>query len=232
VTAERVAQKYAVSREEQDAFALRSQTLAAAAIEAGHFDDQIVPVERPKADPFVRDEHPRPTTADQLAGLRPAFEADGTVTAGNSSGINDGAAAVILMRRSEAERRGLPARLVLCAWAVTGIEPELMGYAPAHSIPRALENAGIGIDDVDIVELNEAFAAQAVAVARDAGLDLEKVNPSGGAIALGHPVGATGAILTVKLMHALERTDGRYGVVSMCIGGGQGFAAVFERPNA
>jgi acetyl-CoA C-acetyltransferase len=232
ITAERVAQKYGVSREEQDAFALRSQALAASAIEQGHFDAEIVPVERPKAEPFTRDEHPRATTAAQLADLRPVFDADGSVTAGNSSGINDGAAAVILMRRSEAERRGLPSRLVLRSWAVTGIDPELMGYAPAQAIPRALEKAGIGLDQVDIVELNEAFAAQAVAVVRDVGLDEGTVNPSGGAIALGHPVGATGAILTVKLMHALERTGGRYGVVTMCVGGGQGFAAVFERPAA
>jgi acetyl-CoA C-acetyltransferase len=163
-------------------------------------------------------------------GLRAAFRDGGTVTAGNSSGINDGAAAVVLMRQSEAKSRGLEPRLTLRSWAVNGIEPEVMGYAPALAIPRALERAGLSLRDVDIVELNEAFAAQAVAVMRDVGFDEEKVNPFGGAIALGHPVGATGAILTVKLMHGLERTNGRYGVVTMCIGGGQGMAAVFERP--
>jgi acetyl-CoA C-acetyltransferase len=231
VTAERVAERYDVSRDEQDRFALHSQQRATAAIEEGLFDEQIVPVEVPGADaPFARDEHPRATTLDRLAQLRPAFKEGGTVTAGNSSGINDGAAAVLLMRRSEAERRGLPARLVFRSWAVTGIEPEVMGYAPAAAIPRALERAGRTLEEVDVFELNEAFAAQAVAVARDAGLPSEKLNPLGGAIALGHPVGATGAILTVKLMHELERRDGHLGVVTMCIGGGQGMAAVFERP--
>jgi acetyl-CoA C-acetyltransferase len=158
------------------------------------------------------------------------FKEGGTVTAGNAAGINDGAAAVVLMRQSEAERRGIEPRLTLRAWAVTGIEPEVMGYGPARAIPTAAERAGVRLADVDVVELNEAFAAQAVAVARDVGLDPDRVNPNGGAIALGHPVGATGAILTVKLMHELERTDGHLGMVTMCIGGGQGMAAVFARP--
>jgi acetyl-CoA C-acetyltransferase len=166
---------------------------------------------------------------DQLAALGPVFQAGGTVTAGNSSGINDGAAAVMLMRLSDARRRGLDPRMLLRSWAVTGIEPEIMGYAPAAAIPKALGLAGVTLDDIDVVELNEAFAAQAVAVAEAVQVPVEKLNPSGGAIALGHPVGATGAILTVKLMHALERTATRRGLVSMCIGGGQGFAAVFER---
>jgi len=231
VTAEKVAERFGVSREEQDRFALRSQERATAAVEEGVFDDQIVPIDAPGADaPFRRDEHPRSTTLERLAQLRPAFQDGGTVTAGNSSGINDGAAAVVLMRRSEAARRGIRPRLVLRSWAVTGIEPEVMGYAPAQAIPRALERAGRALDEVDVFELNEAFAAQAVAVARDAGLPPEKLNPQGGAIALGHPVGATGAILTVKLMHELERRDGHLGMVTMCIGGGQGMAAVFERP--
>ena len=232
VTAERVAERYVVSREEQDRFAARSQELAAAAIAAGHFEAEIVPVHAPRSEePFALDEHPRPaTTAESLAQLKPAFQEGGTVTAGNSSGINDGAAAVVLVRQSDAERRGLEPRLRLRSWAVTGIEPEVMGYAPAHAIPKALERAGLSLGDVDLVELNEAFAAQAVAVVRDVGLDEEIVNVSGGAIALGHPVGATGAILTVKLMHALERLGLRRGVVTMCIGGGQGMAAVFERP--
>jgi acetyl-CoA C-acetyltransferase len=233
-TAERVAERYGVLREEQDRFAARSQRLAGEALARGWFDAEITPVHPPRAsEPFVRDEHPRPdTTEEVLAALRPVFRPDGTVTAGNSAGINDGAAAVVLMRESEAGRRGLEPRLRLRSWAVSGIEPEVMGYAPAFAIPRALERAGVTLDQVDLVELNEAFAAQAVAVARDVGLDDEKLNVSGGAIALGHPVGATGAILTVKLMHALERLDGRLGVVTMCIGGGQGMAAVFERPGA
>ena len=233
MTAELVAERYGVSREQQDAFAARSQERAVAAIEAGHFEPEIVPVTPPRTEvPFVRDEHPRAdTTAESLAALKPAFKRDGgTVTAGNSAGINDGAAALVLMRASEAKRRGLTPRLVLRSVAVSGIEPEVMGYAPALAIPKALERAGLGLDAIDLVELNEAFAAQAVPVIRDAGLDPEAVNVSGGAIALGHPVGATGAILTVKLMHALERLDLRRGLVTMCIGGGQGMAAVFERP--
>ncbi len=224
VTAEAVAERYHVSREEQDRFALRSQELAAAAIARGDFEAEIVPV-----GDFAVDEHPRATSLEKLASLRTIFKENGTVTAGNASGVNDGAAAVVIMRRSQAERHGLTPRLTLTAWAVTGIEPVLMGYGPAQAIPRALERAGLTLEDIDIIELNEAFASQAVAVARDTNLPDEKLNPFGGAIALGHPVGATGAILTVKLMHGLERTGGRRGIVSMCIGGGQGMAAVFER---
>jgi acetyl-CoA C-acetyltransferase len=231
-TAERVAERYGVSREEQDEFAARSQQRAVAAIEAGHFEAEIVPIEAPGADgPVLRDEHPRAgTTPEVLAKLKPVFKEGGSVTAGNSAGINDGAAAVVLMRASEAERRGIAPRLALRSWAVSGIEPEVMGYAPAFAIPKALERAGLKLADIDLVELNEAFAAQAVAVARNVGLDPDTLNVSGGAIALGHPVGATGAILTVKLMHALERLGGKRGIVTMCIGGGQGMAAVFERP--
>ena len=231
VTAEEVAERYGVSREQQDAFALLSQERAAQAIEEGRFAQEIVAVEAPRArEPFAVDEHPRATTMEQLGELKPVFQEGGTVTAGNSSGINDGAAAVMLMRLSHARERGLAPRLLLRAWAVTGIEPEIMGYAPAAAIPKALGLAGVTLGDIDVIELNEAFAAQAVAVAEAVELPAEKLNPDGGAIALGHPVGATGAILTVKLMHALERTAGRCGLVSMCIGGGQGFAAVFERP--
>jgi acetyl-CoA C-acetyltransferase len=232
VTAEKVADKYGVSRLEQDRFAARSQALAAKALEARVFADQIVPIEVPKAvQPFLQDEHPRPeTTVESLSKLRPIFADTGTVTAGNSSGINDGAAALVLMSASEARRRGLVARLRLRAWAVSGIEPEIMGYAPALAIPKVMTKAGLTLDDVDLIELNEAFAAQAVAVVRDAGLDEEKVNVFGGAIALGHPIGATGDILTVKLMHALERLDKQIGLVTMCVGGGQGVAAVFDRP--
>jgi acetyl-CoA C-acetyltransferase len=230
-TAENVAERFGVSREEQDAFALQSQERAAAAIASGALSDEIVPVAPPRAaEPFVVDEHPRATTLEKLGALEPAFRKGGSVTAGNSSGINDGAATVVLMKRSEAERRSLAPRLELRSWAVTGIEPEIMGYAPANAIPKALVRAGMALDEIDLVELNEAFAAQAVAVIRDAGLAGKRVNPDGGAIAFGHPVGATGAILTVKLMHSLERTGGRNGIVTMCIGGGQGMAAVFARP--
>lgn len=231
MTGENVAERYHVTREEQDEFAARSQQRAVAALDAGHFEAEIVPIDVPNSNgPFVRDEHPRAgTTPEILARLRPVFRKDGTVTAGNSAGINDGAAALVLMRASEAERRGIEPRLRLRSWAVSGIEPEVMGYAPAFAIPKALDQAGLSLGDVDLVELNEAFASQAVAVARDVDLDPAGLNVSGGAIALGHPVGATGAILTVKLMHALERLGGRRGIVTMCIGGGQGMAAVFER---
>ena len=231
-TGEFVAERYNVSREEQDEFAARSQERAVAAIEAGHFAEQIVPITPPRADePFATDEHPRAgTTAEKLAKLRPVFKENGSVTAGNSAGINDGAGAVVLMRLSEAEKRGIDPKLVLRSWAVSGIDPEVMGYAPAFAIPKAAKKAGVSVEDIDVIELNEAFAAQAVAVARDVSLDPDKLNPSGGAIALGHPVGATGAILTIKLMSALERLEKRLGMVTMCIGGGQGMAAVFERP--
>ena len=231
-TAERVAERYDVSREDQDLFAASSQEQAVRAIEEGHFDREIIPVDVPRGEPFARDEHPRAgVTVEDLGKLKPVFRSGGTVTAGNSSGINDGAAAVVLMRASEAERRGLAPRLRLVSWAVSGIEPELMGYGPALAIPRALEKAETTLDEIDLIELNEAFAAQVVAVIRGVGLREETVNVSGGAIALGHPVGATGALLTVKLMHALERLGGRKGIVTMCIGGGQGMAAVFERPD-
>jgi acetyl-CoA acetyltransferase family protein len=233
-TAENVAGEHQISRTDQDAFAYRSQRRCKAARDRGFFDKEIVKVcvKKGKTEAIVdKDEHPRgDTTMETLSKLPAAFREGGSVTAGNSSGINDGAAAVLLMRLSHARERGLAPRLVLRAWAVTGIEPAIMGYAPAQSIPKALALAGLTLDDIDVIELNEAFAAQAVAVADTLELPPEKLNPDGGAIALGHPVGATGAILTVKLMHALERTGGRYGLVSMCIGGGQGFAAVFERP--
>lgn len=231
-TAERVAAVYGVSREDQDAFAAESQRRALAAIDAGVFAQEIAPVEVPRAEtPFAIDEHPRRgVTAESLARLRPAFQFDGTVTAGNSSGINDAAAAVVMMRASEAARRGLRARLVLRAWSTVGVEPDVMGYAPALAIPAVLKDAGLSLDAIDHIELNEAFAAQALAVIRGAALDAAKVNPNGGAIALGHPVGATGALLTVKLMYALERARSRFGIVTMCVGGGQAMAAVFERP--
>jgi acetyl-CoA C-acetyltransferase len=233
VTAEHVAERWKITRSKQDQFALQSQERAARAIKEDWFAEEIVPVEVPKTDePVAQDEHPRPgTTLDKLAELRPVFKENGTVTAGNSSGINDGAAAVVLMRESEARRRGLRVRLRLRSWAVSGIEPEIMGFAPALAIPKVLEKTNVSLADVDLIELNEAFAAQAVAVIEHVGLDPSKVNAFGGAIAFGHPVGATGAILTVKLMHALERTGGLRGIVTMCIGGGQGMAALFERPD-
>lgn len=233
VTAENLADKFAVSREQQDEVALRSQQRAVAAIEAGRFRDQIVPVEvRAGRETKVvdTDEHPRPdTTAEALARLRPAFKEGGVVTAGNASGINDGAAAVVLMSRQRAMELGVTPRLRMVARAEAGVEPSLMGSGPIPAVERALRRAGLDIDQIDVVELNEAFASVAAACSTALRLDPEKTNPNGGAIALGHPVGATGAILTVKLMYELERIGGRYGLVSLCIGGGQGIATIFER---
>ena len=218
-----------MTREEQDAFALESQRRATAAITSGRFEGQIVPVQTADGS-FERDEHPRPgVTAERLAALKPVFRKGGTVTAGNSSGINDGAAAVVLMSRDWAEQRSLPVLGSLRAVVTTGIEPEVMGYAPVGAIRKLVERTGVALDDVDVIELNEAFAAQAVAVIRELSLNPARVNPNGGAIALGHPIGATGAILTVKLLYELERTGGHLGVVALCIGGGQAIAALFER---
>jgi acetyl-CoA C-acetyltransferase len=235
-TAEKVADRYQVSREEQDRFALRSQQLAASAIRAGRFQDQIAPVEVPqrKGHPLVAsaDEHPRPdTSAESLAKLRPAFREGGSVTAGNSSGINDAGAAVVLMKREKAEALGLKPQLVWVEDAVAAIAPEIMGVAPIFAVQSLLKKAGLTIDDIDLMELNEAFAAQAVAVIRELEIDPDRVNPNGGAIALGHPVGATGAILTVKLMHELKRRQAEWGIVTMCIGGGQGIATLFRNVN-
>jgi acetyl-CoA C-acetyltransferase len=232
VTAERVAERYGVSRSDQDMFALRSQQRASAAVQAGTFDPEISPVtvRDRKGEVLVeRDEHPRPgMTLEKLSALRPVFTDGGTVTAGNSSGINDGAAAVILMRASTAKARGLTPLGELVCFTTAGIEPEVMGYAPTYAIARALEKAGLRPDQLGVVELNEAFAAQAVAVIRDAKLDQEIVNPNGGAIALGHPVGATGAILAIKLLYEMRRHAHEWGLVSMCIGGGQAVAAVIR----
>jgi len=236
VTAENVAERWGIDRATQDQVALRSQQRMAAAMAAGRFRDQIVPVTVPdrKGERVVdTDEHPRPdTTLEQLAALKPAFKEGGTVTAGNSSGINDGAAAVLVMSSDKARALGLKPRLVLRAAAAAGVEPEYMGIGPVPAVRKALARAGLSLDDIDLVELNEAFAAQAEAVVRDLGLDWERVNVNGGAIAHGHPVGATGAILTVKLMYEMQRRGARYGLVTMCIGGGQGLAAVFENPAA
>jgi acetyl-CoA C-acetyltransferase len=232
VTAENVARRYDVSRAEQDEFALRSQQRAAAAIKAGVFDQQITPVkvtDRSGEKLVDRDEHPRPgTTLEKLAALRPVFADGGTVTAGNSSGINDAGAAVVLMRASTAAARGITPLGELVSFATAGIEPEVMGYAPTYAIARALDKAGLRPDQLGVVELNEAFAAQAVAVIRDAKLNPEIVNPNGGAIALGHPIGATGAILTIKLLDEMRRRSSEWGLVTMCIGGGQAVAAVLR----
>lgn len=232
VTAENVARKYDVSREEQDAFAAESQRRAAAAEARAAFAEEIVPVEVGGRKPITvsEDEHPKPeTTLEALAGLRPAFEKDGTVTAGNASGINDGAAAVVLATEAAARDRGLQPLVTLEAVATGAMEPELMGYAPVLALHTLFEKTGTSPDDIDVVELNEAFASQAVAVIRDAKLDPEKVNPYGGAIALGHPVGATGAILSLRVAKDLVRRDLETGIVTMCIGGGQALAALFRR---
>lgn len=231
-TAETVAERYGVSRAEQDAFAAESQRRAATDAARAAFAEEIVPVTTGGKRPVevAVDEHPRPgTTVEVLAGLRPAFVEGGTVTAGNSSGINDGAAATVLMRERDARERGLTGLATIEAVATAGIEPEIMGYAPVIALERLWAQTGLTPADVDVVELNEAFAAQAVAVIRDAGLDPEKTNPYGGAIALGHPVGATGAILTVRAAMDLHRRDLEYAVVTMCIGGGQALAALLRR---
>jgi acetyl-CoA C-acetyltransferase len=232
VTAENVAKEHGITREAQDAFALESQNRAAKAIAEGRFRDQIVPVEvtvkREKV-PFDTDEHPKATTAEALAGLRTVFQKDGTVTAGNASGINDGAAAVVMARAEAAEAAGLKPRARIVGYAHAGVRPEVMGIGPIPAVEKLMERTGLSASDFDVVESNEAFAAQALAVTAGLGFDPAKVNPNGGAIALGHPVGATGAILTVKALHELERTGGRYALVTMCIGGGQGIAIALER---
>ena len=235
-TAEKVADRYGVSREAQDKFAAESQRRAAAAIADGRFDDQIVPVAIPqkKGDPVIArvDEHPRPaTTMESLGRLKPAFREGGSVTAGNSSGINDAGAAVVVMTRATAEQLGVTPQLEWVADAVAGIAPEIMGVAPIFAVQNLLKKVGMTINDIDLMELNEAFAAQAVAVIRELEIDPEKVNPNGGAIALGHPVGATGAILTVKLAYELKRRQAEWGIVTMCIGGGQGIATLFRNLN-
>ncbi|HXH22302.1 MAG TPA: thiolase family protein [Dehalococcoidia bacterium] len=232
VTAENLADEFEVPREVQDEYALRSQERAAAAIAAGKFKDEIVPIEVTVGREKVvidTDEHPRATTMEALGRLRPAFKEGGKVTAGNASGINDGAAAVVVMSRRKAEELGVKPRLRLVARAEAGVRPEIMGSGPIPAVQKVLQKAGMTIDQIDVVELNEAFASVAAACSAALGLDPAKVNPNGGAIALGHPIGATGAILTVKTMYELERTGGRYGLVSLCIGGGQGIATIFER---
>lgn len=232
VTAENVSDEHNVSREDQDAFALESQKRAAAAIAAGHFESQIVPVEvkvKRQTVAFAVDEHPKATTAEALAGLRPAFKKDGTVTAGNASGINDGAGALVLARADAAEKAGLKPLARIIGYAHSGVRPEVMGLGPIPAIESLLKRTGMSVSDFDVIESNEAFAAQAVAVNRALGLDPAKVNPNGGAIALGHPVGATGAMITVKALYELERIGGSKALITMCIGGGQGIALAIER---
>jgi acetyl-CoA C-acetyltransferase len=233
VTAENVAADYHVSREDQDALAAESHRRAAAATDAGYFAGQILPIEVPGrkgSTTFAADEQIRPgATAADMGKLRPAFAGDGTVTAGNASGINDAAAAVVLASGDFAERQGLAPMGRLVAYSHAGVEPRIMGMGPVPAVHKVLERVGLKLDDIDVFEVNEAFAAQALAVVRELGLPPERTNPNGSGISLGHPIGATGAILAVKVLYELHRTGGRYGLVTMCIGGGQGIAAVFER---
>ncbi|MBT3141997.1 acetyl-CoA C-acyltransferase family protein [Falsiruegeria litorea] len=231
VTAENVADEHDVTREQMDEFALTSQTRAAAAIEAGHFTSQITPVQvKVKRDmvDFVTDEHPKTTTPEALAGLRAVFKKDGRVTAGNASGINDGAAAMVFATATAAEAAGLKPKARVLGYAHAGVRPEVMGIGPVPAVQNLLAKTGLSINDFDVIESNEAFASQALAVNKELGLDPAKVNPNGGAIALGHPVGATGAIITLKTLYELERTGGSKGLITMCIGGGQGIALAIE----
>ncbi len=230
LTAENVAHRFEVSREDQDAFALESHRRAVAAQAAGHFTDEIVPVTTAAGKRFDVDECPRgDTTAEALAALRPVFHAKGSVTAGNSSPINDGAAAVVITSLAMAKELGLRPRARFVGFATAGVAPEIMGIGPIAAIPKLLARTGVKLEEIDVIELNEAFAAQALAVVRKLGLDPAKVNPSGGAIALGHPLGCTGAKLVATALAQLERTGGRYALVSMCIGGGMGAAGLIER---
>jgi len=223
-TGENVAERWSISREEQDAFALKSQRRWAAADEAGRFAEELVPV-----GDVERDEHPRPdTNAEKLAALKPAFREGGTLTAGNSSGINDGAAALVVASEEKAEQLGSQPLGRFVGSAVAGVDPRVMGIGPVPAVRKLLERAGLGVDDLDLVELNEAFASQSLQVIRELGLDPERVNVNGGAIAIGHPLGMSGARLVVSLLHELRRRDGRYGLATLCVGVGQGQAAIFE----
>ncbi|SIT00272.1 beta-ketothiolase BktB [Neptunomonas antarctica] len=233
ITAENVAEKWKISREDQDALALLSHQRAEAATTSGRFKDQILPIElksRKGSTFFDTDEHTRKgCTLEDMTKLRPAFKRDGSVTAGNASGLNDAAAAVTLMSSDEAAKRGLKPMARLAGYAFAGVEPKYMGIGPIPAVRKLLDNAGLSISDIDVWEVNEAFAAQALAVARDLDLPADKVNVNGSGVSLGHPIGATGAIITVKALYELQRVEGRYAVVTMCIGGGQGIAALLER---
>lgn len=231
LTAENLAEQYNISREEQDQFSLESQQKAAKAIESGLFKKEIVPYEvkkRKETVVFDTDEHPRSTSLEKLAKLRPVFKEGGTVTAGSSSGRNDGASALVIASREAAEANGWQAKARIVSQAVAGVGPEIMGIGPVPATQKALELAGLKLEDIDLIELNEAFAAQTLAVVKDLGIDQEKLNVNGGAIALGHPIGATGAILMTKLIHEMERRQVRYGLVTLCIGGGQGISCIVE----
>ena len=232
ITAENVAERHCISREDMDALAATSHQRAARAQAEGRFKEQILPIEvktRKGTVVFDTDEHVKgDTTAEVLGGMRAAFNKDGTITAGNASGINDGAAAVVLATGSAVQAKGLKPLARIVAWGHAGVEPEYMGEGPIKAVPIALERAGLSLDQIDVIESNEAFAAQAAAVAKVLGFDPEKVNPNGSGVSLGHPVGATGVILTVKAIYELKRTGGKYGLITMCIGGGQGIALVIE----
>jgi acetyl-CoA C-acetyltransferase len=233
ITAENVAAQWDITREQQDELAVLSHNRAEAATKAGFFKEQILPVElksRKGVVEFAEDEHVRNgATIEDMAKLRPVFKKDGTVTAGNASGLNDAAAGVVLMERAEAEKRGIKPLARLVGYTFAGVDPKVMGIGPVPAIEKLLANADLSVEDIDTWEVNEAFAAQALAVCKDLKLPMDKVNPNGSGISLGHPIGATGAIISIKAMYELERIGGRYAVVSMCIGGGQGIAALFER---
>ncbi|HHQ6559948.1 TPA: thiolase family protein [Serratia fonticola] len=232
MTAEFVTERFHISREAMDEFAWCSQQKALAAIKEGHFTSQILPLEVREGKNsrlFATDEHPRDTPKEKYAQLKPAFKKDGTVTAATSSGINDGAAALVVTTRSNAEKLGLPIRMVIRGWAVAGCEAEIMGFGPAPATRKLMQKLNMSVHDIDLIELNEAFAAQSLAVINDLELDPAKVNVNGGAIALGHPVGASGAIIAVKLMYEMERRGVNTGLATMCIGGGQGISMLFER---
>jgi acetyl-CoA C-acetyltransferase len=231
LTAENLADRYDISRQAQDEFSMRSQELATSAIAAGNFEKEIVPYEirnRKTVKTFVVDEHPRMTSLEKLSSLKSVFKENGTVTAGNSSGRNDGASAVILMSKEAVDRFSIKPKAKIIAQAVSGVDPEMMGIGPVTSTHLALKRADLSFNDIGLIELNEAFAAQSLAVIKELKLDLEKINVNGGAIALGHPLGATGSILTTKLLHEMDRRGEKYGLVTLCIGGGQGITTIFE----
>ena len=233
ITAENIAEKWKITREQQDEFSVESHRRAINAIEKGYFKDQILPIElktRKGTTLFERDEHARAdVTLESMAKLRAVFKKEGSVTAGNASGINDGAAAIVMMEKGAAAKAGLKPLARLVSYGLAGVDPKIMGIGPVPACQRALAKAGLKVEDMDVIESNEAFAVQALAVSCDLKFDAMKTNPNGGAVGLGHPIGATGAVLTIKALYELQRTGGRYALVTMCIGGGQGIAAVFER---